>query len=42
MWEAVFADVGVALIAIMNAMRIIKNPIGTKPYSLFASRRNTR
>ncbi|MDF1618393.1 heavy metal translocating P-type ATPase [Petrocella sp. FN5] len=29
MWEAVFADVGVALIAIINAMRIIKNPIGS-------------
>ncbi|VDN48229.1 Cd(II), Zn(II) and Co(II) exporter (ATPase) [Petrocella atlantisensis] len=28
MWEAVFADVGVALIAIINAMRIIKNPTG--------------
>lgn len=27
MWEAVFADVGVALIAIFNAMRIIRNPI---------------
>ncbi len=27
MWEAVFADVGVALIAIINAMRIIKNPL---------------
>ncbi|PKM65952.1 MAG: cadmium-translocating P-type ATPase [Firmicutes bacterium HGW-Firmicutes-2] len=32
MWEAVFADVGVALIAIINAMRIIKNPIGSKQY----------
>jgi len=30
MWEAVFADVGVALIAIINAMRIIKNPIGSR------------
>lgn len=28
MWEAVFADVGVALIAIMNAMRVIRKPIG--------------
>lgn len=28
MWEAVFADVGVALIAIINAMRIIHKPIG--------------
>ena len=37
MWEAVFADVGVALIAIMNAMRIIKNPIGTKKHSFIAS-----
>lgn len=27
MWEAVFADVGVALIAIINAMRIIKKPL---------------
>jgi len=27
MWAAVFADVGVALIAIMNAMRIIRNPL---------------
>jgi Cd2+/Zn2+-exporting ATPase len=27
MWEAVFADVGVALIAIVNAMRIIRKPI---------------
>lgn len=27
MWEAVFADVGVALIAIINAMRIIRKPI---------------
>ncbi len=27
MWEAVFADVGVALIAIINAMRIIKRPL---------------
>ena len=26
MWEAVFADVGVALIAVVNAMRIIKKP----------------
>lgn len=26
MWEAVFADVGVALIAILNAMRILKSP----------------
>ena len=24
MWEAVFADVGVALIAVLNAMRIMK------------------
>ena len=24
MWEAVFADVGVALIAVLNAMRILK------------------
>jgi len=24
MWEAVFADVGVALIAIVNAMRVMK------------------
>ena len=24
MWEAVFADVGVALIAVFNAMRIMK------------------
>jgi Cd2+/Zn2+-exporting ATPase len=24
MWEAVFADVGVALIAILNAMRVLK------------------
>ncbi len=28
MWEAVFADVGVALIAIINAMRIIRKPLG--------------
>jgi len=28
MWEAVFADVGVALLAILNAMRIIRKPIG--------------
>lgn len=27
MWEAVFADVGVALIAIVNAMRIIRKPV---------------
>lgn len=27
MWEAVFADVGVALIAIINAMRIIRRPL---------------
>jgi Cd2+/Zn2+-exporting ATPase len=27
MWEAVFADVGVALIAIVNAMRIIRKPL---------------
>lgn len=25
MWEAVFANVGVALIAVLNAMRILKN-----------------
>ena len=25
MWEAVFADVGVALIAILNAMRLLNN-----------------
>jgi Cd2+/Zn2+-exporting ATPase len=30
MWEAVFADVGGAIIAILNATRIIKNPLGTK------------
>jgi Cd2+/Zn2+-exporting ATPase len=24
MWEAVFADVGVAVIAILNAMRVMK------------------
>ena len=24
MWEAIFADVGVALIAVLNAMRILK------------------
>ncbi len=24
MWEAVFADVGVALIAILNAMRVMR------------------
>jgi len=24
MWEAVFADVGVALLAVVNAMRIIR------------------
>jgi len=27
MWEAVFADVGVALIAVLNAMRVLKNSI---------------
>ena len=26
LWEAVFADVGVALLAILNAGRIIRNP----------------
>jgi Cd2+/Zn2+-exporting ATPase len=25
MWEAVFGDVGVALIAVLNAMRAMKN-----------------
>jgi Cd2+/Zn2+-exporting ATPase len=25
MWEAVFADVGVAVIAVLNAMRVMKN-----------------
>jgi len=25
MWAAVFADVGVALIAVLNAMRVMKN-----------------
>ena len=25
MWEAIFADVGVALIAVLNAMRIVLN-----------------
>ncbi|NLB79176.1 MAG: heavy metal translocating P-type ATPase, partial [Clostridiaceae bacterium] len=25
LWEAVFADVGVALLAILNAMRLVKN-----------------
>ncbi len=25
MWEAVIADVGVSLIAILNAMRVLKN-----------------
>ena len=25
MWEAVFADVGVALIAVLNAMRVIRS-----------------
>ena len=24
MWEAIFADVGVALIAVLNAMRVMK------------------
>jgi len=24
MWEAVFADVGVALLAVLNAMRVLK------------------
>lgn len=28
MWEAVFADVGVALLAIINAMRIQRGFIG--------------
>lgn len=28
MWEAVFADVGVALIAVLNAMRVMKNKLG--------------
>lgn len=28
MWEAVFADVGVALLAVLNAMRVLKNPLG--------------
>jgi len=28
MWEAVFADVGVAVLSVLNAMRIIKKPIG--------------
>jgi Cd2+/Zn2+-exporting ATPase len=27
LWEAVFADVGVALLAILNASRIIRNPL---------------
>jgi len=30
MWEAVFADVGVALIAVLNAMRILRNDRTTK------------
>ena len=25
MWEAVFADVGVSIIAIINALRVLKN-----------------
>jgi len=25
MWEAVFADVGVALIAVLNAMRVLRH-----------------
>lgn len=25
MWEAVFADVGVSVIAILNSMRVLKN-----------------
>ena len=29
MWAAVFADVGVALIAILNAMRVYKNPVSS-------------
>ena len=29
MWAAVFADVGVAILAILNATRIIRNPLGT-------------
>ena len=28
MWEAVFADVGVALLAVLNAMRVARNPGG--------------
>ena len=27
MWAAVFADVGVALLAILNAMRVLRNPL---------------
>lgn len=30
MWEAVFADVGVSVIAILNAMRAMKSPQPTK------------
>ena len=29
MWEAVFADVGVAIFAVLNSTRILKNPIKT-------------
>jgi Cd2+/Zn2+-exporting ATPase len=37
MWEAVFGDVGVALIAVLNAMRVIKTAkvngkAGNNPY----------
>jgi Cd2+/Zn2+-exporting ATPase len=31
MWEAVFGDVGVALIAVLNAMRVMRAPGGTVP-----------
>ncbi|MBS1348458.1 MAG: heavy metal translocating P-type ATPase, partial [Firmicutes bacterium] len=27
MWAAVFADVGVAVLAILNAMRVLQNPL---------------
>jgi Cd2+/Zn2+-exporting ATPase len=34
MWEAVFADVGVALLAILNAMRLIKGRSAGSPVQI--------
>jgi Cd2+/Zn2+-exporting ATPase len=41
MWEAVFADVGVAVLAVMNAMRVLSAPAASEAESADVSYRKT-